>query len=79
VTIPFFMPFGGWTDSALSKTRVLMDQVSPSDQSKILTYIGDFQTNEVKVRDASGQPIYISNKKSTTDLKTWTKLEDLCQ
>jgi hypothetical protein len=80
VNVPFFMPFGGWGDSTLSlDTNNIRDNMSSSDRSKILSYLGDFQSKEVKVRDASGQPIYTANKKSTTDLETWTKLEDLCQ
>jgi hypothetical protein len=79
-TVPFFIPFGGWGDSTLSLvTNDIINKMSSSDRSKILGYLGDFQTKEVKVRDASGQPIYIANKNTTSELKTWTKLEDLCQ
>lgn len=80
VTIPFFMPFGGWTESAMNKNNIdIMNKMNSSDRSKVFTSLGDFQTKEVKVRNASGQPLYIANKKSNSSLKTWTKIEDLCR
>jgi len=73
-----YIPRGGWMHAAKKKE----DLINTISTTKIATNVIDSSqpilNKSINVTTKDGSPIYIINNNSTTDINTWTKLQDLC-
>jgi hypothetical protein len=69
-----YIPRGGWLGVGMAKENILKN--TPS--SSIINSSAPFNSKQINVIKDDGSPIYIANNNSTSDINTWTKLQDLC-
>ena len=74
-----YIPRGGWMSAGIDKESLLKDMANTPSGLNIINSIAPLSSNKINVTTSTGEPIYIANNNSTSDLNTWTKLEDLCQ
>jgi len=73
-----YLPRGGWLYAGMTQ-KDLLSQMSKSDYaSSIIDSSEPIKTKRINVTTDDGAPIYIVNQKSTNNINTWTKLQDLC-
>ena len=65
--------------AGIDKESLLKDMANTPSGLNIINSIAPLSSNKINVTTSTGEPIYIANNNSTSDLNTWTKLEDLCQ
>lgn len=68
-----YIPVGGWQNASVQNDLYN----SPSVDNKFNLSI-PITKPEINVTDDSGNPLYIANTNSTSNINTWTKLQDLC-
>jgi hypothetical protein len=63
----------------MSKQSLLQSMSNSPSASNIIDSTSPFQNKQINVTTSTGDPVYIANNNSTTNLNTWTKLQDLCR
>jgi hypothetical protein len=74
-----YIPRGGWMHAAINKQSLLQSLSNSPSASDIIDTREPLVNKSINVTTASGGPVYIANNNSTSDLSTWTRLQDLCQ
>jgi hypothetical protein len=74
-----YIPRGGWLAVGMEKDKNLLKSMENTPlSSSIINSSAPFSSKQINVTQNDGSPIYIANKNSTSDINTWTKLQDLC-
>lgn len=77
--VQMYIPRGGWWEVGIKKQQLLRSMSNSPNASNIIDSTYPILTNNINVTTSTGAPVYIANNNSTENLKTWTKLEDLCR
>ena len=74
-----YIPRGGWMSAGMSKKLLLQSMASTPSGSNIIDSTSPLFSKQINVTTSTGGPVYIANNNSTSNLNTWTKLQDLCK